>query len=117
MREVQGQFDDLDKRLAIFLGLGAFLLTSLGCLLMGADMETLLLRGVLAFAVFSLSGWGYARTFQGMFKAELPVVAVEPDPNVTVTTRDAPQLPKCEVRAPVILPAEESAARVKDFQL
>lgn len=117
MREVQGSFDDMEKRLAIFLGLGAFLLTSLGCLIMGADFETLLLRGVLAFTVFSLAGWWYASTFYALVKAKMPSAQAVSDPSVTVVTRDAPQLPRFEVKAPVILPAEESADKVRDFEL
>jgi hypothetical protein len=116
MKEVQGSYDDIDRRLAVFLGLGAFLLTSLGCLLMGADMETFLLRGSLAFTVFCLAGFWYARTFTGLVRTELPQAATA-DPNVTVTTRDAPELPKFEVKAPVVLPAAEASERVKDFQL
>jgi hypothetical protein len=117
MREVQGSFDDFEKRLAIFLGLGAFLLTSLGCLVMGADLDTLLLRGVVAFTAFSLAGWWAAGSFYAAVRAKLPDARTSADPSVTVVTRDAPQLPKFEVRTPVILPAEEVAENLREFEL
>jgi hypothetical protein len=117
MREVQGSFDDFEKRLAIFLGLGAFLLTSLGCLVMGADFDTLLLRGVVAFTVFSLAGWWAAGSFYAAVKAKLPDAQAPLDPSVTVMTRDAPQLPKFEVRTPVILPAGDGAEKAREFEL
>jgi hypothetical protein len=119
MQEVSGSFEDTEKRVAIFFGLVAVLLISLGCLVTGADMDSFLIRGLVGFTLSSLAAWWLAHQI-GPFlkKAEpVPVAETSPDADVTVITRDAPVLPKFEAPKPVVIPADEASPRVLDFVL
>lgn len=59
MKELTSNHDDMDKRLAIFFGLGAFLMSSLVGLLRGYTLEGFLLQGVVVLLLASLLGYGY----------------------------------------------------------
>jgi hypothetical protein len=59
MKELTSNHDDMDKRLAIFFGLGAFLMSSLVGLLRGYTLEGFLLQGVVVLVLASLLGYGY----------------------------------------------------------
>jgi hypothetical protein len=72
VRELTSSFDDVDKRLAIFLGLGAFLFSSLFCLVQGASFETYIIQGVVAALVFMLLGYAYAHWLRGLIKEHGP---------------------------------------------
>jgi hypothetical protein len=61
-------YDDLEKRMGIFMGLAAFVFSSLACLLMGEDLITFLVRGFLAGLIFTLLGWGYGRYLRRLVK-------------------------------------------------
>jgi hypothetical protein len=59
MKELTSNHDDMDKRLAIFFGLGAFLMSSLVGLLRGYTLEGFLLQGIVVLVLASLLGYGY----------------------------------------------------------
>ncbi len=59
MREMVSFHDDAEKRMGIFFGLGAFLLSSVFALFQGLSPEGFLLRGVVVLILFSLLGWIY----------------------------------------------------------
>ena len=59
MKEMVSFHDDAEKRLGIFFGLGAFLLSSVFALFQGLPPEALLLRGVVVLILCSLMGWVY----------------------------------------------------------
>jgi hypothetical protein len=87
MREITSSYDDLERRMAVYLGLGALLFTSFYLFTRGADLWTYLIRGVLALALFSTAGWAYGHWLRGLYEKnsseeELPE-------NVERRTRDA----------------------------
>ena len=73
--------------MAVYLGLGALLFTSLYLFTRGADLWTYLIRGVLALAIFSTAGWGYGHWLRGLY--ERNVAEEELPENVERRTRDA----------------------------
>lgn len=90
MQELTSSYDDLEKRMAIYLGLGAMIFTSLYLFTQGADIWTYLIRGVLALTVFTVAGWAYGYWLRELFRKnsgedELP-------DNVERQSRDAQAL-------------------------
>jgi hypothetical protein len=59
MKEMVSFHDDTEKRVGLFIGLGAFLLSSVFALVQGLDPVLFLLRGLLVLIIFSLLGWGF----------------------------------------------------------
>src|SRR4051812_33020654 len=68
MQELTSSYDDLEKRMAIYLGLGAMLFTSLYLFTTGADLWTYLIRGVLALSAFTIVGWNYGRWLRDLYR-------------------------------------------------
>jgi hypothetical protein len=60
MKEMTSNHDDMDKRLAIFFGVGAFLLSSLVGLIRGYSFEGFLLQGVVVLTLAILAAYGFA---------------------------------------------------------
>ncbi len=59
MKELTSHHDDMDKRLAIFFGLGAFLMSALVGLIRGYTLEGFLMQGVVVLVVAILAGYGF----------------------------------------------------------
>ena len=72
MKEMVSFHDDAEKRLGIFLGIGAFILSSLFALFQGLSPEGFLLRGVVVLILFSLMGWGYGVWLKKTLEATRP---------------------------------------------
>ena len=91
MKEMTSYHDDLDKRLAIFFGLGCFLLSALVGLLRGYTLEGFLIQGVVALAVGSLAAFGFAVWLRRALKSVEPEEAGSPS-NVERRTNNAEDL-------------------------
>lgn len=69
MKELTSNHDDIDKRLAIFFGLGAFLLSSLVGLLRGYTLEGFLLQGVVVLTLAVVAGYVFGVWLRGALNA------------------------------------------------
>lgn len=72
MKELTSSFDDVEKRFAIFLGLGAFLLNALVCLISNASLETYLIQGGVLAILFGVVGYFFSHWLGGMVKQHTP---------------------------------------------
>jgi hypothetical protein len=72
MKELNSFHDDIEKRMGIFFGLGAFLLSSVFAMFQGLEPEGYLLRGVVVLILASLLGWGYGVWLKNTIKATTP---------------------------------------------
>jgi hypothetical protein len=72
MKEMTSYHDDIDKRLAIFFGLGCFLLSALVGLLRGYTLEGFMIQGVLALAVGSLAAYAFAVWLRAALRSVQP---------------------------------------------
>jgi hypothetical protein len=70
MKELTSNHDDLDKRLAIFFGLGAFIMSALVGLERGYSLEGFLLQGVVALIFATLAGWAFGYWLRGVLKTQ-----------------------------------------------
>lgn len=59
MKEMTSNHDDMDKRLAIFFGLGAFLMSAMVGLIRGYTLEGFLMQGVVVLVIAILAGYGF----------------------------------------------------------
>lgn len=59
MKELISNHDDMDKRLAIFFGLGALLMSTMVGLIRGYTLEGFLMQGIVVLVVAILAGYGY----------------------------------------------------------
>jgi hypothetical protein len=57
MKEMTSNHDDMDKRLAIFFGLGAFILSALVGLVRNYTLEAFLLQGVVVLGLATVVGY------------------------------------------------------------
>ncbi len=87
MKEITSAYQDLEKRMAVFAGLGAVVFVSLFNLALGADLTSFLVRGLVALLLFSLVGYWYGRFLTRLIVKEetLPL----PEGDVQVTTTEA----------------------------
>ena len=72
MKEMVSFHDDTEKRMGVFFGLGAFLISSLFALFQGLTPEGFLLRGVVVLFLFTLLGWGYGVLLKRTLVATAP---------------------------------------------
>lgn len=72
MKEMVSVHDDLDKRLAIFFGLGAFILSALVGLVRGYTLEGLLLQGVVVLTVATLCGALFGAWLRAALRSTAP---------------------------------------------
>jgi hypothetical protein len=99
MKEMTSFYDDTEKRMGVFFGLGAFLLSSLFAFFQGLTPEMILLRGVAVLIVFSLLGWGFGAWLKRTIAATAP--QEELPSNVERRSRNAESLDEGSL---VILP-------------
>ena len=98
MKEMVSFHDDAEKRLGIFFGLGAFLLSSVFALFQGLPPEALLLRGVVVLVLCSLLGWAYGVWLKNTLIATKPVE--EMPANMERRSRNAENLDEGSVVMP-----------------
>jgi|GEM_PF-4414340 hypothetical protein len=72
MKEMTSYHDDVDKRLAIFFGLGCFLLSALLGLVRGYTLEGFMIQGVVALTLGSLAAYGFAVWLRAALKSTQP---------------------------------------------
>lgn len=72
MKELTSNHDDLDKRLAIFFGLGAFIMSALVGLIRGYTLEGFLLQGIVVLIVATLGGWLFGVWLRAALLASKP---------------------------------------------
>jgi hypothetical protein len=72
MKELTSQHDDMDKRLAIFFGLGAFLMSSMIGLIRGYSLEGFLLQGIVVLTLAVLGGYAFGTWLRAAIKASTP---------------------------------------------
>jgi hypothetical protein len=72
MKEMVSIHDDLDKRLAIFFGLGAFILSALVGLVRGYTLEGMLLQGVVVLTVATLCGALFGAWLRAALRSSAP---------------------------------------------
>ncbi len=117
MKELTSNFDDIEKRLAVFMGLGAFLLNSLVCLWQGADLETYLVRGILVIALVTLASWFYGTWMRRVFLS----FSGDAEPSdAEIRGADAQKndrLVDMPMGTSTVLPAESVSGRSIDFTL
>lgn len=81
MKELTSEHDDLEKRLAIFFGLGALILSALIGLMRGYSLEGILFRGVLVLILATAGAWLFGAWLKAALKssapAEEPVLGIE----------------------------------------
>ena len=70
MKEIVSGHDDLEKRMAIFIGLGAFVFSSLYLFIQGADLLTYVIRGVIIGCFAAVIGWFYGSYFSRLVKRQ-----------------------------------------------
>lgn len=73
MKELTSNHDDMDKRLAIFFGLGAFLMSALVGLIRGYTLEGFLMQGVVVLILAILAGYAYGYWLRQALAASAPV--------------------------------------------
>lgn len=83
MKELTSYHDDLEKRLAIFFGLGALILSALIGLMRQYSLEGILVRSVLALTVATLGAWAFGVWLKSALKATAP----EEEPRLGVERR------------------------------
>lgn len=72
MKELTSNHDDMDKRLAIFFGLGAFLMSALVGLIRGYTLEGFLLQGVVVLVLAILAGYAFGYWLRQALAATTP---------------------------------------------
>ena len=72
MKEMTSNHDDIDKRLAIFAGLGGFLCSTLVGLVQGYTLEAFLLQGVVVLTLCSLVAYLFGAWLRAALKATEP---------------------------------------------
>lgn len=118
MKEITSAYDDVEKRLAIFLGLGAMIFSSLYLFTQGADLYTYLVRGVLALVIFTAVGWAFGHWLKGVLDKQR-----EDDQQASIRAtdtnlnQDSVLAGDVEGAANAVIPAEHSAGKTVDFTL
>jgi hypothetical protein len=119
LKELTSAYDDVEKRMAIFLGLGALIFCSLYLYIQGADLDSYLIRGVLALTVFTVAGWGYGHWLRKLIRKQ--ETEEELPENVERQHRDAKALEGKVVNTSSmgesVIPLEQTAGHVVDFTL
>lgn len=122
MKEMVSFHDDAEKRLGIFFGLGAFLISSLFALFQGLSPEGFLLRGVVVLILFSLLGWIYGVWLKKTLEATKP--QEELPSNMERRSRNAENLDEGSVIMPglgdetvVMEEANDSMGQVVNYTL
>ena len=119
MKELTSYYDDIEKRLAIFFGLGALVLSALYNLLNGAALENFVVSGVLVGALAILGGWFYGGYLRRSIEAALP--KDELPNNVELRSQNAQDLHAASSPLPAasetIIPDERSTGKVVDFTM
>lgn len=121
MKEMVSFHDDAEKRLGIFVGLGAFIVSSLFGLFQGMTPEGFLLRGVVVLILFSLAGWFYGVWLKQTLAATKP--EEELPSNMERRSRNAETLDEGSVVMPsmaetvVMEEPEASTGKVVNFTL
>jgi hypothetical protein len=100
VKEITSAYQDLEKRMAVFIGLGAVVFVSLFNLAMGADLTSFLVRGLLALLVFSLAGYWYGHFMAGLISRE-EALPLEAAGDVHVTSTEARPVELGEQASPV----------------
>jgi hypothetical protein len=72
MQEMTSNHDDIEKRLAIFAGLGGFLCSTLVGLVQGYTLEAFLLQGVVVLTLASLAAYAFGAWLRRALKAVEP---------------------------------------------
>ena len=85
MKEITSAYQDLEKRMAVFVGLGAVIFVSLFNLALGADLIAFLVRGLVALLVFSVVGYWYGSYLGNLVTKEETVPLPAGDVQVTST--------------------------------
>jgi hypothetical protein len=123
MKEMTSTHDDIDKRLAIFFGLGCFLLSALVGLIRGYTLEGFMVQGVVALTVGSLAAYAFAVWLRSALRSIEPAEPGVPD-NVERRTNNAEDLDighvvtASQLSEAVILEDPESATgKVVNFTL
>jgi hypothetical protein len=121
VKEITSAYQDLEKRMAVFIGLGAVVFVSLFNLAMGADLTSFLVRGLLALLVFSMAGYWYGHFMAGLVTKE-EALPLEASGDVQVTSTEARQVdlggtasPLEAVLQPPAAEAEASPAQGQRF--
>ena len=120
MKEMVSFHDDAEKRLGIFFGLGAFIISSLFALFQGLTPEGFLLRGVVVLILFSLAGWIYGVWLKRTIEATKP--QEEMPSNVERRSRNAESLDEGSVVMPsigetVVMEEPPATGQVVNFTL
>lgn len=121
MKEITSAYDDIEKRMAIFLGLGAMIFSSLYLFTQGADIYTYLVRGVLALILFSVVGWAYGHWLKNVIRKQLDEEQRPPFTQAEMTSNSEMSQGKVTIQAndgaDAVIPAEHSSGRAVDFTL
>jgi hypothetical protein len=119
LKEITSSYDDIEKRMAIFLGLGAMVFSSLYLCTQGADLYTYLVRGVLAMVLFTVVGWAYGHWLKSVIRKQIEdeqLQAATPQSDASGSNQSNSMLHAGEGPEAVI-PAEHSAGKTVDFTL
>ncbi|HTB22116.1 MAG TPA: hypothetical protein VK914_05380 [bacterium] len=72
MKEMTSTHDDIEKRLAVFLGLGAFILSALEGMVRGYSLEGMLLQGVIVLTVTTACAWLFGAWLRAALRSSAP---------------------------------------------
>lgn len=116
MKELTSSHDDFEKRLAIFFGLGAFLMSALVGLLRGYTLEGFLLQGIVVLTLATVSGYLFGVWLRGA------LAATKPEENLPAGTERMVRNAETLEEGSLVVPAptetvvlEEEAAQPKPF--
>lgn len=73
MKEMISNHDDMDKRLAIFFGLGAFLMSAMVGLIRGYTLEGFLMQGIVVLVLAILVGYAFGSWLRHALASSAPV--------------------------------------------
>jgi hypothetical protein len=111
MKEMISTHDDLDKRLAIFFGLGAFIMSALVGIVRDYTLEGFLLQGVVVLALATLGGYA----FGAWLRAALASVAPKVELPANVERRSSN--PNSLAEGTVVMPEGQNEATIDEEPL
>lgn len=111
MKEMISTHDDLDKRLAIFFGLGAFIMSALVGIVRNYTLEGFLLQGVVVLTIASLSGYAFGVWLRAVLRS------VNPEEKLPSNVERRSTNPATLSEGTVMVPGPDSDAVIADESL
>jgi hypothetical protein len=111
MKEMISNHDDLDKRLAIFFGLGAFIMSALVGIVRNYTLEGFLLQGVVVMALAILGGYAFGAWLRAALRS------VNPEEQLPANVERRSTNPATLTEGTVMVPGVDSESVIADEPL